>query len=128
MRSIIVLLALVIQSVPSSLTPGVVRDLTIDEVCATRWGLDRRHVTVKMRKEVFARYNLDWDTRHLYEVDHLIPRELGGADDVDNLWPELWDDAHVKDKAENQLHRAVCSGILPLADAQSDMRHWNRLP
>ena len=57
---------------------------------------------------------------HRVEIDHLISRELGGADDVDNLWPECYevvnkdkskqdDGAHKKDQLENKLHNLVCA-------------------
>jgi 5-methylcytosine-specific restriction endonuclease McrA len=42
------------------------------------------------------------------EVDHLISRELGGADATDNLWPQPYTQhpgAHEKDRLENQLHK-----------------------
>jgi hypothetical protein len=113
-------------------TPGVVRPLTTTQVCSTKWGKDRRHVTEGMKREIAARYGLtrtDIKARGkgpCCEVDHLIPRELGGADDVDNLWPQPWADATVKDHDENRLHRAVCAGELPLRDAQDQMRRWHR--
>lgn len=109
-----------------ALTPGVVRPLTSAEVCATKWGLDRRHVTLPMRKAVFAAYRVPYEKHRLYELDHLIPRELGGADDVANLWPQPWDDARKKDREENRLHRAVCAGTVSLAAAQDQMRRWTR--
>lgn len=74
-----------------------------------------------MKRIVFSRYHIDLATRANYEVDHLIPRELGGADDVDNLWPQLWIgslNAHMKDRLENRLHILVCRGSLSLGDAQ----------
>ena len=42
-----------------------------------------------------------------YEIDHLISRELGGADAIKNLWPESyysqpWN-AHRKDQLEKQI-------------------------
>lgn len=64
-----------------------------------------------------------------YEEDHLISLELGGSPvDPKNLWPEpyagLWG-ARAKDRLENRLHRLVCSGRLPLAEAQRAMRgNW----
>ncbi|MBV8807968.1 MAG: hypothetical protein JO033_04785 [Acidobacteriaceae bacterium] len=63
------------------------------------------------------------------EIDHLIPLELGGMDDVKNLWPELakYSDGspgfHVKDKLENELHRRVCAGLMSLEDAQGCISH-----
>jgi hypothetical protein len=124
----IVLLALVgalVQPNPV-LTPGVVRPMTRAAVCAVRWGLDHRHVTLRMRRAVFARYGVAWADRRHYEVDHLVPRELAGADDVLNLWPQPWPDARTKDHEENRLHQAVCAGALPLSVAQDRMRRWGR--
>ena len=49
---------------------------------------DRRGVTVEMEQRVFARYKLPWSSRPAFKIDHLIPLELGGADTIDNLWPQ----------------------------------------
>lgn len=49
---------------------------------------DRRGVTVEMEQKVFARYKLPWSSRPAFKIDHLIPLELGGADTLDNLWPQ----------------------------------------
>jgi hypothetical protein len=54
-------------------------------------------------------------------MDHLISRELGGADNVRNLWPQPYTgpwNARDKDRLENRLHREVCHEGLPLAEAQ----------
>jgi len=127
---ILFLLAIVAigPSAPDSLlTPGVVRPLTKTAICTTAWGRDRRFVTLAMKREVFRRYGVDYAKHALYEVDHLIPRELGGADDVRNLWPQILDpDARVKDREENRLHRAVCAGTIDLTTAQQQMRTWGR--
>jgi len=50
------------------------------------------------------------------ELDHLVSLELGGADDLSNIWPECspgyagWSGAGFrdKDKFENYFHRMVC--------------------
>ncbi len=60
------------------LTPGRV----------ARHDKDRRDVSEVMEKKVFARYHLPWERRGEFKIDHLIPRELGGADTIDNLWPQ----------------------------------------
>jgi hypothetical protein len=95
-------------------------------VCDTQWGKDARHVTVAMKKQIAAAYHVAWSRRAEYEFDHLVPRELGGADDIKNIWPQpraiagparFWN-AHRKDVLENKLHRLVCSGRLSLAEAQ----------
>lgn len=60
-----------------------------------------------------------------WELDHLIPLELGGANSLSNLWAEPWPDARTKDVEEN-LHREVCAGRLPIAEAQADIARWGR--
>ncbi len=49
---------------------------------------DRGGVTIKMERQVFARYRLPWTRRAEFKLDHLIPVELGGADTIKNLWPQ----------------------------------------
>ena len=111
-------------------TPGEVRALTKDQICATKWGKDERLVTAAMKEEVYKAYGVPITARHItvngkvssaFEVDHLISRELGGADSVKNLWPEPYTgpwNAHMKDKLENKLHVEVCAGRVDLAVAQ----------
>jgi hypothetical protein len=55
------------------------------------------------------------------EIDHIISLELGGANDIANLFPEKANAApgfHVKDKLENEAHRWVCEGKITLHAAQ----------
>jgi hypothetical protein len=49
---------------------------------------ERAGITAKLEKKVFARYRLPWERRSEFKIDHLIPTELGGADTLDNLWPQ----------------------------------------
>jgi hypothetical protein len=59
------------------------------------------------------------------ELDHLIPLELGGANDAANLWPEVGSLPNPKDHVEGTLHDAVCSGRVALAAAQRAIaRNW----
>jgi hypothetical protein len=60
------------------LTPGKV----------ARNGKDRNGVTEEIERKVFDRYHIPWRRRPEFKVDHLIPAELGGADTIDNLWPQ----------------------------------------
>lgn len=106
---------------PKAITPGLTRPLSLHTVCTTRWGRDRRHVTQAMKKQVFASYGIAWEKRSLYEVDHLVPRSLAGADDVRNLWPQAYagtSGARVKDHLEVVLGRKVCAGEMTLEFAQ----------
>lgn len=52
------------------------------------------------------------------ELDHLVSLELGGANDISNLWPEVGKIPNPKDPVENALHKAVCNGTVTLAAAQ----------
>jgi hypothetical protein len=52
------------------------------------------------------------------ELDHLVPLELGGANDAANLWPEAGTLPNPKDAVENALRRAVCDGEVRLISAQ----------
>jgi len=62
---------------------------------------------------------------HDYELDHLIPLELGGCPNCEaNLWPEprnVFPSASEKDEVESYLHDQVCSGGMPLAEAQQQI-------
>lgn len=59
-----------------------------------------------------------------FELDHLRSLELGGSNDIKNLWPQYADSPkvigfHTKDVVENRAAAAVCSGNLTLAQAQA---------
>ena len=111
-----------------ALTPGAVRPLSTVTVCRMKWGKDERHVTAKMKRDVCAAYGITSGCPGpQYEIDHLVPRELAGADDVRNLWPEPKVDALIKDRVENMAHKQVCAGALSLADAQQMFRtDWTK--
>jgi hypothetical protein len=126
-----VILFLILQ-LNLAFTPGVVNSsLSQQQICTTKWGLDHRHVTEEMKRIVANNYNIKRSAVKAKgkgpccEFDHLIPRELGGADDIKNLWPQPWTDAQKKDKLENQLHKSVCSGRMTLKEARWKMVNWN---
>lgn len=66
-----------------------------------------------------------------FEIDHLISLELGGTNEITNLWPQSylttpWN-AHLKDKLENRLHKLVCNGVITLDTAQKEIREdWTK--
>ncbi len=65
------------------------------------------------------------------EIDHIISLELGGSNDIANLYPERASPApgyHVKDKLENKLHSLVCSGQMTLSSARVGIAsNWQKL-
>jgi hypothetical protein len=52
------------------------------------------------------------------ELDHLIPLELGGSNDLSNLWVEAGPVPNPKDAVEHRLHNEVCAGQITLHLAQ----------
>lgn len=59
------------------------------------------------------------------ELDHLVPLELGGANDASNLWVEAGSIPNPKDTVENALNQAVCDGRISLRAAQRAIaRDW----
>ena len=124
MTTLLLLITLVVPNL--SLTPGIARPLTAVQVCSIAWGTDTRHVTSQMREWVFISYGVPRSEYGRYVIDHLIPRELAGADVIENLWPQPIMDARNKDREENRLHRAVCAHKVSLVAAQQQMREWGR--
>ena len=113
-------------------TPGVtnpdVRQDTIDStICVPGWVETVRpptEFTDLLKIQQIAEYGFT-DTRpELYEEDHLISLELGGAPrDPKNLWPEprnapFGESASSKDVVEDKLHSMVCDGTAGLVVAQ----------
>lgn len=71
----------------------------------------------------YPAYGIAFSTRT--ELDHLVSLELGGSNDASNLWPEQPPTPNAKDKVENALHAAVCSGKVTLQAAQQAIaRNW----
>ena len=116
----------------STLTPGMVNTdpkLTLKKLCVSGYTASAgiRAVPEKVHKQVFAEYNID-PKSDKYEVDHLISLELGGTNDIKNLWPQSYTtvpyNAHIKDHLENELHKRVCKlKTMQLKDAQFIISH-----
>jgi hypothetical protein len=97
------------------LTPGKV----------ARRDKDHHGVTEEMERHVFDRYHIPWRRRLEFKVDHLIPAELGGADTIDNLWPQsLYTkpyNAQRKELLTQRLLVRIASGEMTLAKAQEEI-------
>jgi hypothetical protein len=114
------------QTLPKpALTPGKDRGLSKVVICRTKWGKDARHVTEQMKQQVADAYGIPrasivgQTSGPCCEFDHLVSREIGGADVVENLWPQPWTEAKKKDQLENLLHKLVCDGKVPLKTVQA---------
>jgi len=107
----------------SALTPGeTFADATAVQVCVSGYAGRVRNVLREQYFQLYAAYGLAYpQPSGAYELDHLIPLELGGDNSDRNLWPEPAAPVpgfHQKDELENVLHDQVCTGRLTLADAQ----------
>lgn len=135
MKTIAALIALTItasaQDLPQApnpaLTPGVIDPAaTLSIICVRGYTsqLGVRNVTDVTKAKVFAEYGVD-PKADQFEIDHLISLELGGSNDIHNLWPQAYNtkplNAHVKDALENKLHALVCAGKADLATVQHDI-------
>ena len=107
------------------LTPGATLEVTTRDICVPGYTKKVRAVPDPVKRQVYAAYGIQTHASGEYEVDHLIPLELGGSNALTNLWPQSYQtqpwNAHVKDRLENELHRLVCAGQLPLDTAQRDI-------
>jgi hypothetical protein len=65
------------------------------------------------------------------EIDHIVSLELGGSNEIANLFPEPGSGTasyHVKDRLENRLHDLVCAGQIGLRSAQRQIAtDWKAL-
>jgi hypothetical protein len=138
MRTILVLLLLVAApalawELPDAVqTPGVVNPAVTQTniattICVKGWTRGIRppaSYTNRLKASQLATgaYASPQEPR-AFEEDHLVSLEIGGhPTDPRNLWPQEWAGpygAHAKDRLENFLHRAVCSGKITLAEAQA---------
>ncbi len=119
---------------PGAIDPSVREENIGETIC--RPGYTHRirppeDVSYRFKRELMAAYGHRGERLRDYELDHLIPLELGGAPLAwANLWVEPrraangWDAAR-KDELERALNDLVCTHRLPLAVAQHDIaRNW----
>jgi hypothetical protein len=112
---------------PGSVNPAVTQANIDSTVCARGWTKTVRPTeadTNEVKTTAMHAYNQYLSGRSTTELDHLVPLELAGSDDVTNLWPEPSDlpgegFRNTKDEVGWALNQAVCSGKTPLADAQT---------
>jgi hypothetical protein len=109
----------------SACTPGAIfPDATVSQICTPGYASSVRNVPTSVKNKVYAEYGIASHYPGQYEVDHLVSLELGGSNDISNLWPEAASPTpgfHQKDQVENYLHDQVCSGKIPLKQAQIEI-------
>ncbi len=108
------------------LTPGMTRPVDVEQVCSAEDDDLDPEVSPSTQQTVFQEYGISRDnSARDFQVDYLISPQLGGTDDVRNLWPQsykvtVWN-ARAKDQLERHLYQLVCEKKISLADAQHDI-------
>jgi hypothetical protein len=113
------------QHTPGAINPGVRQQNISSTICARGYTRSIRppfEYTNPLKRRLVREAGLPPAAIRDYELDHLIPLELGGAPyDTRNLWLESWAGdygAARKDDLERRLHDLVCAYRLRLVDAQ----------
>lgn len=108
------------------LTPGAVRTVDAGAICSISTQ-SLRHWDRARDDRILAEYGLPPGPHPQYEIDHLIPLCLGGADTDRNLWPQprrpiepVWN-AERKDELEARMCSLACSAALDVAAAQKEI-------
>ncbi len=115
------------NSLPDHLcSPGAIFETaSTSDICVHGYTKTVRNVSTSLRKKVYAEYNIEYPVPFgSYEVDHIVPLELGGSNDIANLFPEaaeLRPGFKEKDLVENYLNQEVCAGRVALLDAQKQI-------
>ncbi len=107
--------------------------LTTSVICASTFRTSSvRNVPQSEKYAVEREYGMQ---ARLYgrslEIDHIVSLELGGSNNIANLFPEPGSGTanySVKDRLENRLHRMVCAGQMTLSRAQTQIASdWQAL-
>src|SRR5258708_6190452 len=106
---------------PGSLDPGVPQATTRLTICVRGWTATIRppssETTILKHDVAYPAYSVPPGT--ISELDHLVPLELGGSNDITNLWPEAGAVPNAKDPVENDLRADGFAGELTLVTAQA---------
>lgn len=96
--------------------------------------------TQRDRSATYRRYGIQHPRgnsgrNQICELDHLVPLEMGGADTIENIWPQCGPVGGTlrqryfkqKDVVENYLTAQVKNGTMDLAEAQKEIaRDWTQ--
>jgi hypothetical protein len=72
----------------ASVKPGATRSVTTRNLCSGEHTTSPHEIPVALQRQVFAAYGISGESPKSFEVDYLITPELGGSDDIQNLWPQ----------------------------------------
>jgi hypothetical protein len=109
-----------------ALTPGMTRPVDVGAMCSTDDDDLDPTVPFSLQRTVFREYGISIDhSQKDFQVDYLISPQLGGTDDVRNLWPQAYTEtkwnARAKDDLERHLYHMVCEKKISLSQAQHEI-------
>lgn len=115
---------------PGAINPSVTLAVIQNKRFTTKC-LRNQATTTEAKESIYSWYGLSKPTRNrgptqTCELDHIIPLELGGADTLDNIWPQCGPKSvglnerffKEKDIVENLLTDRVRNGDMNLTAAQ----------
>jgi hypothetical protein len=112
---------------PGAINPEVREENIRSTICVRGWTHTVRppwQYTSALKRQQIQEFRYADRRMQDYEEDHLVPLALGGSPtDPRNLWPQPrtvpggWD-SDVKNELEGVLAHLVCTGRVPLAQAQ----------
>lgn len=103
-------------------SPGRITTASASEICVVGYAREHRNVSQETKARVYLLYGIThrglYGHQGGYEIDHIVPLELGGSNEITNLYPEPYPAYVSKDRMENFMHDMVCDGSLSLDRAQ----------
>lgn len=115
----------VMPAPPGGLNPDVTQATIGQTICVAGWTATVRPSSTYangVKAKLLREHGLQPSDADRFELDHLVPLALGGHPRrLENLWLQPWAgewSARRKDQLEVCLKNMVCSGVLPLAEAQ----------
>lgn len=133
LKSLVLLALLPVVAAAQVANPAVMQDNIQQTICVSGWTKTVRPSLARLKRAYLHQAGLPSSDAALYELDHVIPIEVGGAPrDPNNLQLQKWDGpngAHTKDVVENRIHRAVCTGRMTLAAGRACfVQGWQTCP
>ena len=92
---------------PGGYFPGATRSV----ICRSGYSASVRHVRESTKDKVYAGYGIAHQSPGTYEIDHLVPLEAGGSNQIADLFPQPASPRpgfHEKDRLENSIRDRVC--------------------
>jgi hypothetical protein len=124
------------DSIGASQRTAYYSKLTTSVICASTFRTGPiRNVPDSEKHQVEVEYGLaPRGYGSTMEIDHIVSLELGGSNDIANLYPEKATlpvgapGFHVKDKLQNKLPDLVCDGSMSLRGVQRQIAaNWQAL-